>query len=76
MVQRILARGKDSGRVDDNIDSLKKRFHTFIVETKKVVDFYAKQNKVLEVRLLFIWRIKKYYLRSMENLLRSLFSRK
>lgn len=49
MVQRILARGKDSGRVDDNIDSLKKRFHTFVVETKKVVDFYAKQNKVLEV---------------------------
>ena len=71
MVQRILARGKDSGRVDDNIESLKKRFHTFVVETKKVVDFYAKQNKVLDVRLLFIWRIKKYYLRSMENLLRS-----
>ena len=71
MVQRILERAKDSGRVDDNIESLKKRFHTFVVETKKVVDFYAKQNKVLDVRLLFIWRIKKYYLRSMENLLRS-----
>ena len=71
MVQRILERAKDSGRVDDNIESLKKRFHTFVVETKKVVDFYAKQNKVLDVRLLFIWRIKIYYLRSMENLLRS-----
>ena len=59
MVQRILERAKDSGRVDDNIESLKKRFHTFVVETKKVVDFYAKQNKVLDVRLLFIWRIKK-----------------
>ena len=48
MVQRILARGKDSG-VDDNVDLLKKRFHTFVLETKKVVDFYTKQNKVLDV---------------------------
>ena len=49
MVERIIHRGKESGRVDDNIDSLKKRFHTFVIDTKKVVDFYAKQKKVVDV---------------------------
>ena len=33
LTQRILERGKSSGRVDDNIESLKKRFTTFEQET-------------------------------------------
>ena len=49
MAERIINRGKESGRCDDNIESLKKRFHTFIMETKKIVDHYQKQNKVVEV---------------------------
>lgn len=49
MLERVVLRGKESGRVDDNIDSLKKRFHTFVCDTKKIIDHYAKKNKVVEV---------------------------
>lgn len=43
---RILKRGATSGRVDDNIESLKKRFNTYATETKPIIEHYAKQNLV------------------------------
>ncbi|ENN77885.1 hypothetical protein D910_05855 [Dendroctonus ponderosae] len=43
---RILKRGATSGRVDDNIESLKKRFNTYSTETKPIIEHYAKQNLV------------------------------
>lgn len=36
--ERILLRGKDSGRADDNLESVKKRFRTFETETVPVVE--------------------------------------
>jgi len=36
--KRCLARGATSGRVDDNIESIKKRFKTYMDETMPVVD--------------------------------------
>eukprot|EP00586_Coscinodiscus_wailesii_P020263 CAMPEP_0172498316 /NCGR_PEP_ID=MMETSP1066-20121228/112107_1 /TAXON_ID=671091 /ORGANISM="Coscinodiscus wailesii, Strain CCMP2513" /LENGTH=438 /DNA_ID=CAMNT_0013271543 /DNA_START=73 /DNA_END=1386 /DNA_ORIENTATION=+ len=37
LIQRILERGRTSGRSDDNVASAKKRFKTFETETKPVV---------------------------------------
>jgi len=46
---RILKRGATSGRVDDNLDSLKKRFNTYSNETKPIIDHYDKLNLVRKV---------------------------
>lgn len=50
MLERLLQRGKNSGRADDNIESIKKRFHTFIDTSMPVVEHYEKLNKVVKVR--------------------------
>lgn len=45
----MLERGKTSGRADDNIDTIKKRFHTFQTETRPIIDYYQMQNKVYHI---------------------------
>lgn len=50
MLGRLLERGKTSGRDDDNIESIKKRFRTFIDTSMPVVDYFEKQSKVVKVR--------------------------
>lgn len=49
MEKRLLKRGETSGRSDDNIESIKKRFRTFVQQTMPVVQYYEKQNKVVRV---------------------------
>lgn len=49
MLKRLLERGKTSGRDDDNIESIKKRFRTFIETSMPVVEYFEKQNKVVKV---------------------------
>jgi len=49
MLQRLVERGKTSGREDDNVESIKKRFRTFVDTSMPVVDHYRKQNKVVEI---------------------------
>lgn len=44
--QRILERGKESGRSDDNLSSVKKRFATFERETMPVIDTLKAISKV------------------------------
>ncbi|CAG8454661.1 4322_t:CDS:2 [Ambispora leptoticha] len=46
MLERLLNRGKTSGRVDDNIDSIRKRFITFKQQSYPVVEYYQRQGKV------------------------------
>jgi len=48
-VQRILERAKTSGRVDDNEESIRKRFQTYYGETLPVIQYYEKQNLVIKV---------------------------
>lgn len=44
---RCLARGKaGSGRSDDNLESLKKRFQTFSNDSLPIIEHYQKQNMV------------------------------
>ena len=45
MTNRLLERGKTSGRSDDNIESIKKRFGTYEKETKEVIKYFAELNK-------------------------------
>lgn len=50
MLQRLLKRGQNSGRADDNIDSIKKRLQTFIDTSMPVVEYFDKVGKVVKVR--------------------------
>lgn len=45
-IQRCLKRGESSGRSDDNPESLKKRFGTYLNDTMPIVDHYKKQDRV------------------------------
>ena len=46
MEQRCLTRGQTSGRTDDNIDSIRKRFHTYRVESMPIIQWFEADNKV------------------------------
>jgi len=47
--KRILERGKTSGRSDDNAEALKKRFNTYISQTKPVIEYFGALDRVKKV---------------------------
>ncbi|GMM27845.1 bifunctional uridylate/adenylate kinase [Martiniozyma asiatica (nom. inval.)] len=49
MLKRLLKRGESSGRSDDNLESIKKRFRTFIETSMPVVDMFEEEGKVVNV---------------------------
>ncbi|KAF3481782.1 adenylate kinase [Arthroderma uncinatum] len=49
MLNRLLKRGETSGRDDDNIESIKKRFRVFEETSMPVVNHYEKMGKVMSV---------------------------
>jgi UMP-CMP kinase len=49
MLQRLLKRGETSGRTDDNIESIKKRFKTFEETSMPVIDYFDHQKKVVRL---------------------------
>ena len=49
MQERLLERGKTSGRADDNAESIKKRFKTFVETSMPVVKYFEGQGKVVRV---------------------------
>jgi len=49
MTKRLLKRGETSGREDDNIESIKKRFKTYHDQTMPVIEYYNKQSKVASI---------------------------
>ena len=53
MEQRLIKRGETSGRVDDNAETIRKRFNTFAEETVPVIESYEEKNKVKRVRIVF-----------------------
>lgn len=44
LIERLLNRGKISGRSDDNIDTIRKRLEVYADETAPLVDFYTRKN--------------------------------
>ncbi|KAH8698275.1 uridylate kinase Ura6 [Talaromyces proteolyticus] len=49
MRSRLIKRGETSGRDDDNIESIRKRFRTFIETSMPVVDDFESKGKVIKV---------------------------
>ena len=49
MLSRLLKRGETSGRSDDNEESIKKRFKTFVETSMPVVDYFESHGKVVKV---------------------------
>ena len=44
LTARLLERGKTSGRNDDNIDTILKRFRTFKTESMPIVEMYEEKG--------------------------------
>ena len=49
MRERLLNRGKTSGRSDDNEESITKRFRTFVETSMPVVEHFEKEDRVVKV---------------------------
>mmetsp|Transcript_2288 Transcript_2288/g.4424 ORF Transcript_2288/g.4424 Transcript_2288/m.4424 type:complete len:893 (+) Transcript_2288:142-2820(+) len=49
MESRLLERGKTSGRSDDNIESIRKRFRTYINDTRPIIDLFEARGKTFRV---------------------------
>lgn len=49
MRERLLNRGKTSGRADDNEESIKKRFTTFVETSMPVVNMFENEQRVVKV---------------------------
>mmetsp|Transcript_12552 Transcript_12552/g.38353 ORF Transcript_12552/g.38353 Transcript_12552/m.38353 type:complete len:379 (-) Transcript_12552:1396-2532(-) len=49
MEERLLKRGETSGRVDDNADSIRKRFNTFVQTSMPVIEYYEAKDKVRKI---------------------------
>jgi len=49
MVERLMKRGQSSGRSDDNMETIRKRFRTFKETSMPVVQEYEKMGKVVKI---------------------------
>lgn len=49
LVERMLNRGKETGRADDNLETIKKRLDVYHKQTSPLRDHYMKQNKYLQI---------------------------
>ena len=49
LIKRIIARGKTSGRADDNEETARKRLGTYYSQTLPLKDFYIKQGKYAKI---------------------------
>jgi len=47
--KRLLSRGQTSGRVDDNLESIRKRFKTYEAETMPIINRYKQESKVYTI---------------------------
>lgn len=54
MTERLLGRAKTSGRVDDNIDTIKLRLKTFENQTLPILDKYSDRIKKVKLITLLI----------------------
>ena len=47
--ERLLSRGKTSGRVDDNFEVIHKRFETFTETTMPVIEHFRAKGRVVQI---------------------------
>ncbi len=49
LVDRMIKRGQETGRTDDNIDTIKTRLDVYHSQTMPLRDYYLKENKYIPV---------------------------
>ena len=49
LVERMIARGKETGRADDNIDTIKKRLDVYHKQTMPLREYYNNEGKYLGI---------------------------
>jgi adenylate kinase len=49
LVARLLKRGQEQGRTDDNEETIRKRFHTYLEQTLPVAEFYRAHGKLTSI---------------------------
>lgn len=49
LVNRMIARGKETGRADDNLDTIKNRLDVYHKQTLPLRDYYTKEGKYLGI---------------------------
>jgi UMP-CMP kinase len=52
LIGRLLHRGNTSGRNDDNLDTIKKRFKTFQEETAPILEYYRNEKTDIPVHII------------------------
>jgi UMP-CMP kinase len=50
MERRLLSRGESSGRSDDNLESIRKRFRTYMTETVPIIESFRAAGKIAQIR--------------------------
>jgi adenylate kinase len=45
VIQRLIKRGEQTGRADDNVTTIENRLNVYLCQTAPVMDFYEKQSK-------------------------------
>eukprot|EP00747_Dinoflagellata_sp_TGD_P163103 gnl/TRDRNA2_/TRDRNA2_181442_c0_seq1.p1 gnl/TRDRNA2_/TRDRNA2_181442_c0~~gnl/TRDRNA2_/TRDRNA2_181442_c0_seq1.p1 ORF type:complete len:215 (+),score=43.60 gnl/TRDRNA2_/TRDRNA2_181442_c0_seq1:47-646(+) len=68
MEKRLLGRGE--GRSDDNIESIRKRFKTYLADTMPIVDMYKKEGTVHSINGMpdpeEVWKVTEEKIKAME----------
>jgi adenylate kinase len=49
LIDRLLKRGKESGRSDDNLETIEKRINVYFEQTAPVIDFYKKEGSYSKI---------------------------
>ena len=49
LIDRLLQRGKETGREDDNLETIKSRLQVYTRETEPLKEFYSKQDKLAKI---------------------------
>lgn len=49
LVERMLNRGKETGRADDNLETIKKRLNVYHTQTSPLRDYYQNEGKYLKI---------------------------
>ena len=50
LIERILKRGEQTGRKDDNLETVQERLNVYHKQTKPLKDFYKKQGKNINIK--------------------------
>lgn len=49
LIDRMLNRGRETGRADDNLETIKKRLHVYHNQTSPLRDYYKNEGKYLKI---------------------------